>query len=731
MLLFGKDWGRYKTMPIVDTKTKNESFLRLVSLYEEMGIKNAYFPLTLLQPELQGVDPHSDDLTDRQKVLIGLECQYNIWYFLREVVRIPPQAGPNPIPYIANRGNIALTWCFMNHVDTALIQPRQTGKSVSTDCVMIWVLYIGATNTDINMITKDATLRAKNVERLKKIRNHLPSYLVSLSRSDSDNQTDLTYRKFDNKYITGVGQTSESSANNLGRGLTSPVQHIDEGPFIRFIGTTIPAALASGTAARAEARQNNRPYGNIFTTTAGKKDDRDGHYMYDMIEDATVWSEIYYDASGPEQLYEMMRRNCTGRKLLMNITMSHRQLGYTDEWLYEALAVTGAKGEEADRDFFNIWTSGTQSSPLSVKLNEIISKSEAMPLHNEISKDLYILKWYLEEHEIHDYMANNPVIIGMDTSEAIGRDAIGLVFISPYDLGVIATATINETNLIRFSNFLADIMIKYRNTILVPERKSTGQMIVDSLLYTLPAQGIDPFRRIYSTLVDKSDDHPKEFRELQKGQFQRISGFLDKYKKTFGFTTTGGSRDLLYTHVLQNAAKDAGHLVRDLTLIKEIRGLVVRNGRIDHASSGHDDMVVSWMLAHWFLRHTRNLGFYGIDVHKAFTGVKSEGKQLSPQEEYQRQQQQKIKEEMEELYDTLVNEASEFKVVQYESRLKALNNRLTDEGREATSIEALIQEAKEKRQQASRKRNMRQQMQQNNSYQPRGLSPSRFRSPTS
>lgn len=219
-ILFQNDWLRFPTA-IADYATTNKSFLRMASLYRQMGVQNCLWPLALLNPAIQGLDPHGDDLTEEQKTAIGIECKYNIWYFLREVVRIPPTAGPRPIPYIANRGNLALTWTFINNIDIALIQPRQTGKSVSTDCVMVWMLYIGASNTKINMITKDHTLRTANVERLKGIRDYLPGYLIDKTSKDSDNQTGLTYNAKNNDYVAGVGQTSESAANNLGRGLAS------------------------------------------------------------------------------------------------------------------------------------------------------------------------------------------------------------------------------------------------------------------------------------------------------------------------------------------------------------------------------------------------------------------------------------------------------------------------------------------------------------------------------
>lgn len=707
MIMFKKDWNEFGGA-IVDYQTKNESFKRMVSLYHQMGVKNCLWPLALLQPQLQGVDPHSPDLTEEQKLAIGIECRYNFWYYLREVVRLPPVAGPEPVPYIANRGNLALSWTFLNNIDIALIQPRQTGKSASTDCIMVWLLYIGADNTMINMITKDHKLRTKNVERLKKIRGNLPDFLINITSRDSDNQIDLTCLSKENYYITGVAQNSESSALNMGRGLTSPVTQIDEGPFIRFIGTTMPAALASGVAAREEAKKFNKPYGNIITTTAGKKDDRDGRYMYNLISSGSAWNEIFLDASNKDELKTLIKNSCKGRKTIVNATFSHRQLGKTDEWLYEAISVSGAQGEEADRDFFNVWTSGTQSSPLSTALNETIRESEIDPIYSEITKDNYIIRWYHSPEELADLVRNTHFILGLDTSDAIGRDSIALVFTNVEDLSVVGAATINETNLIRFARFLADVMIRYPNTILIPERKSSGQAIIDSLLIHLPRAGIDPFKRIYNVIVDKSQEKEREYQEIQAPESRRSHGFYDRFKKSFGFNTTGGSRDTLYSAVLQNAAKESAHLVKDRVLSSEVRGLMIKNGRIDHGNDSHDDSVIAWLMSHWFLTHSKNLAFYGIDTKRALTKVTHATRTLTPEEEWEMEEQTHIKEQIDDLIVKLSNSTDEFLIAQYESRLMALNGRLKIDGSEAYSIDALIEQAAEQRQYAQRKKAMQQ-----------------------
>lgn len=702
MILFKKDYASYPTA-IVDYETSNESFLRVAALYKKMGVENCVFMLTLLQPELQGVDPHSEDLTSEQKVMIEMECRFNPWYYFREVVRIPAVAGPEPVSFIANRGNIALLWCFFCSIDIALIQPRQTGKSVSTDTLMVYLIFIGLTNTTINLLTKDDSLRRTNVSRLKEIRDLLPGYLVDRTGRDSDNQIEITCAAHKTRYTTGVSQGSERAANNLGRGMTVPINHVDEGPFINFISTTLPAALASGSAARDEAERNGTPYGNIFTTTAGKKDDRDGRFMHDFIHGGAVWNEKFMDAQDKRHAQQLIKTNCTGRKVLINATFSHRQLGRTDAWLYEKITTSGATGEAADRDFFNVWTSGTQSSPLSTKLNEIIRESEMDPLHNEISKDNYIVRWYIPEEDIARTMAEGHFIIGLDTSEAVGRDSIGMLVIDVRDLSTVAAATINETNLIRFAKFLGEFMVKYRNTTLIPERKSTGGMIVDSLLILLPKHGEDPFRRIYNTIVDDHTERREDYKLISNDMSRRPTFLYDKFKKHFGFNTTGDSRKTLYGTVLQNAAKKAGHLVRDKTLSTEIRGLVVRKGRIDHEASGHDDMVIAWLLADWLLTQSKNLQHYGIDNSMVLSShTNAESKEQSASEMFAEERQLQLRRQMEDLYDKLQNCSDDITAMKYENQLRRISSRIVEREEEALSIDSLIESARESREHKAR-----------------------------
>ena len=702
MILFLEDWKRYPNA-IPDYKTSNKSFLEMADKYAQMGVRNALCILALHNPALQGVDPFDPTLPSEVKTMIGIECQYNPWYYFREIVRIPPTASSNPLQFKANRGNLALIWLFFCNVDVALIQPRQTGKSVSTDTLMVWLLFIGARHSRINLITKDDTLRVANVERLKKIRNYIPSYLYMVDRSDSDNKYELTCNAYDNVYTTGVSQNSEIAANNLGRGLTSPVMHFDESPFIKFIETTLPAALAACTASREEAEMNNAPYGNIYTTTAGKRDDRDGKYMYDFIHGGAPWMEQYLDCRNKRELRKMVLAHCSGKKLLVNATFNHRQLGKTDEWLYKAMADAASHGDAADRDFLNIWTSGTQSSPLSPALNELIKKSEMEAVWPEISKQLYVMRWYFSESEIRRRMQTEQWVLGVDTSDAVGRDAIALVVTSMSDLGTVGATTLNETNLYTVAEYLCELLVRYPNMTMIIERKSSAPTIIDILVLKLTALGIDPWRRIYNTMVDRLDElKPEEITDMARPVEMRSATFYDRYKRCFGFNTDADSRLLLYGTVIQNAAKQAGRYVRDKQLSTEIRSLVVKNGRIDHSASGHDDMVISWLMTHWLVWHSRNLHYYGIDTRELKSSMAADGKPLTQTDIYRKQEQARLLATIESLYRELNETKDDFIAMKLEHRLKLLSSTVETNGIEGFNIDSMIQEAKENRVKSSR-----------------------------
>lgn len=712
MILFLDDYRHYPNA-IIDYETPNTSFLELAKLYRDMGIKNNVFHLVLLNPELQGVDPHSPNLTLQQKLAIAVEIKTNPFYFLREVAKAPARGSQNPVPVRANRANIALFWCFLNHCQIFLIQPRQTGKSFNTDILMRWLMDFRCDNTEINLLTKDDGLRRNNIQRLKDIAEDFPDYLQFKTRDDVNNGEEITVKALGNIYKTHVPQASPKRALNLGRGLTTAIFQVDEAPFCPNIEISMPAAFAAMGAAVEEAKRNNAPYGTIITTTAGKKDDKDGKYIYGLLKEAAVWNEKYFDCANQEEFEEMVRadsnvdrtRNKKG-VFRINATFSHRQLGFSDEWLAQRLEDSLSTDDAAARDFFNIWTSGSEKSPFPPHIAEAIALSKMDPITKTISDiNRYITNWYIEEDEIEHYMANRDIVFAVDASENIGRDETTLHLLDIASLRTIATGSFNNTNVYQVGEHILNMMIKYPRLTGVVESKNMGVALLNYLLLKLPLAGFNPFKRLFNRIVQERDDneHKKEmYEEIKKYGTQ--SDIINKYRNYFGYPTSGTgaySRDVLYGSVFKIAVDKAKDVIFDETLAQQLLELTIRNGRIDHEEGGHDDMVVAWLLNMWFMLNGKNLEFYGIR-YQAIMSESNKPKQLSLEELIFENEQNRIRNEMVKLYEELDNEDDDFIAMKLEQRLRILNRKIVLREHETYSIDALINQVKEKRKERRR-----------------------------
>lgn len=610
MILRKSDWG----LPghedaIVHYATSNQSFLKLAYILREMKIEHWYCCLALINPDLEYVDPHDPTLDMQTKTAVVVEMFLNPWYFFREVVRIP-QDGADPVPFKIHRGSFALIWCFFNNIDIALLLIRQQGKTIAVAALLVYLKRILKGSRTI-LLTKDSTLRTETISKMKLIRDALPGYAWN-AKNDADNTEIFTYNSRSNRLVTCIAQNSKEAALGAARGLTSGRLFSDETAFTKFIRIMLPAALAAGTTARRIAEEEGIPYGNVFTTTPGKRDEEDGKMVYTMFHNGYYWDENLLDIPTREELVDLITRASKGDRVLIHAPFTHRQLGMTDIDLYKAMANAGGTKEEQERDFGLKWTAGSLSSPLSVDEAETVRASVMSPAkHIEVFPNNYTLKWYYDRNEM-DHRLEKMHIIGLDTSDAVGRDNIAMAMIHSETLGLAASGLVNESNLIVFSNWLCDIMIKYPNTVLIIERKSSAPTIIDSLLITLPARGIEPTRRIFNRIVQERDTDDLDLKEFKKSASPRSEAFYETYRKHFGFNTSGTSRKLLYGEVLQTAVRMAGDKVHDRQLADELLGLVVKDGRVDHKASGNDDMVVAWLLACWLMLFGRRLEHYNV-----------------------------------------------------------------------------------------------------------------------
>ena len=695
MILFSNDWQNYPHA-IPHLSTKNSSWLRISGVLKVMGVRNHMFLLALHNPMLENVDPYDPNLTNEQIVAIVMEAKENPWYFFREILRLPITGSPENVRFRATRANISLMYLFYNHVTTLLIQPRQTGKSSAADAINIHTLCVSGLNTTIGLLTKDDALRVTNIKRIKDIIDGLPFYFKLKSKSDTYSGVKLTINRLGNVYQTAVAQSSIGAAAKLGRGMSMAITQIDELAFITNLQTTLSSMLASGGAARDAAKANGQPYGTMFTTTAGYLSSESGRYAYKIYNECLPWSETLYDAPNEEELHAAIRKNSVSGRLYVLCEFNHRQLGYTDQWLREKMEEAYSKGENAEAEFLNIWPAGNEASPISKEHLNLINSSLISDPISIVYTYGYIIRWYVPQTELDNKLATRKLVAGLDTSDAVGNDDIALCIRDVRTGEVVGCGLYNETNLIQFANWITDFLVEYPNITLVPERKSSGVVIIDNLLLILPYKGINPFRRIFNWVVNDMDTNKQYNEDLRYYNSKKSEEIINKYRKLFGYATSSSgrsSRDNLYGLTFNATIRYTSRLMRDKMLIRQLNGLIRKNDRIDHKEGETDDLVVSTLLAHWLLIQGKNLSYYNIPTNLVLQSITDSiiEEQGGPEAVKHKAKQQQIIKRLESMFDELKSITNSVQKELMVNKIRYVARDLDESSRATFNIETLIE----------------------------------------
>lgn len=608
MILYEKDFAEYNAT--LHLNTTNVSFIRMAKLLKDLGIKNNKFFLALLDRDIANYDPHN--LTDPSMELrlrIGIEAKRNIWYALREVIRVPESGGDGLTQYALNRLNLAITWCTFNNFDSFSTVIRQVGKTTAVLSIDAALMYLMETNYQSGFVSKDSDGVQDAVKRMKRFRDGLPEFLVHKSYRDKDNEEGLSYLAFNNLFRTFIGQKSKQEAIKKSRGLSMPKQDYDEIAFTDNIDTIFPSAVASTTASREQVMRKGGIGPICVTTTAGDPTTIAGGFAYAMKNKCMRFQDKFYDCKDRSEVTEILKSGSP--REMFYILYNHLQLGKTDEWLQVQIIRTESTEEQADRDYRSIWRrSGTQGAIPKDIMNCILA-SEMDPLHTEIVDNL-VFNYYVPYETLEDNnFYQKPLVLGNDGSENIEKDYTTLWATDPLTMEPVFSFRCNTSNLNSIAKHIFLLLKRYPRMIYVPERNHVGAMIVDTVIDLLVRSGIDPFNRIYNTIIN---DAPS-ISAIAKPDMYDITGAI---KGKFGFRTGSGKtgRTMLYSTTFKKALDICKHKIKDHTLVDQLRDLSVKNGRIDHPVGKHDDMVISWLLSCYFILFANNIQMYGIQPHE-------------------------------------------------------------------------------------------------------------------
>ena len=564
--------------------TTNKSFLDMHYYLRDRGIKHNEFMLLLLDPDLAKINPRDPKLPQVYKVKILRECMYNPWYFLREICRIPDDGNALGVPFRLHRGNMAMLFCLMLNLNTSVILPRQTGK---TQSALAWYMYLfnfGTNNAEMSFLNKKFEDSKLNLNRIKAIRDLLPSYLKmdqmfapDGSKLKGKNSVETMQHPINGNRIRTVPSARDvTSAASLMRGRTTSIIYIDEWAFIKHNKTIYLNMVPAWNTAARNARANHKPYGMLITTTPGILTTDEGIYAFNTREMATKFSEHWYDLSAQEIMDNI---NSNTNSNFVHIEYTYQQLGYSEEWFRELCINMQKNWPEIRREVLLEWSTATENSPFSKEDLDTIRSLLRAPISSFMVFNRYTIYVY-EKILSNKY----PPLIGIDVSGGYQRDSSAITIVDSYSTRVTAEFNCNYISTNDLAALIYEIVSKWMpNAVVNIERNGGyGASVLDKLIHT----SIKP--NLFFTIKDKVIEErmmgPQIVKKTQK-------------MKVYGSDSTKNERETLM-EILRDRVDYHKDKIISKTIYDELCGLEVKkNGRIEHSQNTHDDQVFSWLWA--------------------------------------------------------------------------------------------------------------------------------------
>lgn len=562
--------------------TKNKSFTDMYEYLKAKGHKNCEFMLLILDPGLANVDPRDPNLPQQIKARILRECMYNPWYFLREVCRIPDDGNPRGVPFKLHRGNMAMLWCLMLNLNISVILPRQTGKTQSSLAYYMYLFNFGTSNAEISFLNKKFDDSKLNLNRIKAIRDLLPSYLkmdqvfdMNGQKLKGKNSVETMQHPINGNRIRTVPSARDiTSAASLMRGRTTSLIYIDEWAFIRHNKIIYLNMVPAWHTAANNAKANNKPYGMLITTTPGMLTTDEGEYAYRMRDMATKFSEHWYDKSYGEVM-DIINTNTNSN--FVHIEYTYQQLGYSEEWFRDLCIEMQKNWPEIRREVLLEWSAATENCPFSKEDLDTIRSLVRAPIGSIMLFNKYTIYIY------EKIMSNRyPPILGVDCSGGYMRDSSAITIIDSQTTRVTAEFNCNFIPTQDLAAVIHEIVSRWMpNAIVNIERNGGFGSSVISRLLTSSIKN-----NLFFTIKDKVIEE-----RVQDGRINKHT----KKMKVYGSDSTKSERDNLM-EILRNRIDYHKDKIVSKTIYEELCGMEQKkNGKIEHSINTHDDQVFSWL----------------------------------------------------------------------------------------------------------------------------------------
>ena len=324
-----------------------------------------------------------------------------------------------------------------------------------------------------------------------------------------------------------------------------------------------------------------------------------------------VWAKDFFDHSAKfhEKLYDWpidkVRDyiNANSRNGFIYIEFSYKQLGRSEQWFKEQAQALDGDLFKIKREILLQWNKSSDLSPF--------SEAEIIRLHDHVQDPITTLM-INGIYPVNIYNAEfnwrGNLMIGVDTSPGMSRDATAVVVWDPTIGEIVATFHNNTMDAPSLQEFLVELVGTYfTNAVVIIERNNGGIQLIDFLLKTKIAKNL--FYERKEIKAEKKVTDPK---------MQKARKFTTNY---YGHNTDNKTRPLMI-EILRDIVADEYNTLNCKELVDEIAGLErTKNDKIEHGEGGHDDLVMAYLLVRYVWRYGKNLGNWFISRSQIEAGA--------------------------------------------------------------------------------------------------------------
>lgn len=606
-----------------DFGTKNQSFLQTAAELKALGIKNWYFMLEVKYPQLgvQDIDPYDQKITKENQGKIHIESKANLWFWLREVARIPAQGAPQPFLVGLTRASCAATWCYLHNIDFMLCQPRQTWKTTIVLLLITYAFIYELKNVTIPFMHLKEADTLRNAEMLREYITTLPPYMNPwYGKKQLPGLKSLKYEEHGTSIKILSSAESEVKAKDKMRGMTLFVGMIDEWEYLNYISNVISGAGPAMNSGRRIAEQTGGRACMMLLSTPGDLETQTGKEAQHMIDQTPPFSEQFYDFT-PEDIkthFEGVQREGEDGKpeqiTMVYIEFNYKQLRKDERWREAEfrLAQQTNKLAEYRRGVLLERFRGGDAVLFDQKDIDYISEHVKQWSYDIFLRKKFHLYCYKHNITTPDIVSNTPYfdinipyLIGIDVAAGGDGDNTAICVVHPYTLEVVAELQSPYCGLIDLMRVITDMAKIIPKGIFCVETNSVGKAIVDFVQETGLEHRFyyDPKMDMAKNAIEVKD--PMEALKMKAKKKQYIGTYVTP-------AVRNNMMDLLKRHV-----KDYKHLLVTKMLSRDILNLVKgRNGKIEAAEGEHDDMVMAYLHTLYVLYYGRDISRFGIDKTK-------------------------------------------------------------------------------------------------------------------